>query len=366
MKRKIKIGLFVLFIPLLFLIISCSSTEVRQVGQRTFELALVSDSVREDRNAFIQGCWEGMSRYARENGISARLYHPNESNQNGWLEVIDLAVENGALIIVCPGFNFVVPVYIAQDKYPDVRFIMVDSVPQSPDGRTFGAGSNSVGILYAEDQAGFLAGYAAVRDGYRRLGFMGGVAVNSVIRFGYGFIQGAEYAAVQLGLPAGNVTINYHYTGDFIESQKTQDLASSWYANGVEVIFACGGALGKSVITAAEQLGKKVIGVDVDQSSESSSVITSAMKGLQSSIYTTIANYYNGRFPGGQIMVFSASSGGVALPMATSRFNSFNQKDYDAIYRMLVHGDIPRIIWLDNAGRTRIIPVTRVRVEEIL
>ena len=240
---------------------------------------------------------------------------------------------------------------------------MIDSIPRSPAGSVYKTGNNTLSILYAEDQAGFLAGYAAVTDGYRQLGFIGGMAVSSVIRFGYGFVQGAEFAAVQLGLAPGAVNIKYHYTGDFIASPQTQSLAASWYSSGTELIFACGGALGSSVMKAAEQAGKKVIGVDVDQSKESSSVITSAMKGLQSSVYTSITNFYAGRFPGGQTQVFSAANNGVGLPMETSGFKTFSRNDYHSIFQKLVSGSVPRIVHLDNTGNPGIVPVRVVRVE---
>jgi len=240
---------------------------------------------------------------------------------------------------------------------------MLDSIPRSAAGSVFRTGNNTLSILYAEDQAGFLAGYAAVMDGYRKLGFMGGMAVSSVIRFGYGFIQGAEYAAEQLKLAPGSITLNYHYTGDFIASPQTQALAASWYGSGTEVIFACGGALGSSVMAAAEQAGKKVIGVDVDQSGESPSVITSAMKGLQASVYSSVATFYAGRFPGGQAHVFSAANNGVGLPMETSRFTKFGRTDYNAIFQKLSIGDIPRIEQLDKTGSPRIIPVSVIRIE---
>jgi basic membrane protein A len=276
-----------------------------------------------------------------------------------------LAVRGGAKVIVTPGFLFEVPVFIAQDRYPDVNFILVDGSPHSADYSTFKTGKNAVGVHYAEDQAGFLAGYAVVKDGYRRLGFVGGMAVPAVVRFGYGFIQGAEYAAAELGLAAGAITVNYHYTGGFAATPEAQTLAASWYNNGVEVIFACGGAVGNSVMAAAEQAGKKVIGVDVDQSSESPTVITSAMKGLGESVYSCISDYYAGKFPGGQTLVFSAVNQGVGLPMSSSKFQSFDNNDYFNIFQKLSGGSIPRMEDLDSEGSPKVVPVRITRVTEV-
>jgi len=359
-----KISLVLLAAILLF-----SAACTRQQGQRnveTFELALITDLGTIDDKSFNQGSWEGLLQYAREHNISHKYYQPAEQSDNAYLMAIDLAVRGGAKVIVTPGFLFEGSIFVAQDRYPNVSFVLVDGVPN--DGNwpnpVFRTGDNTVGVLYAEDQAGFLAGYAAVKDGYRRLGFVGGMAVPAVVRFGYGFVQGAEYAAQELRLARGSVTINYLYTGGFAATPEAQALSASWYNSGVEVIFACGGAVGNSVMAAAEQAGRRVIGVDVDQSGESPTVITSAMKGLQSSVYDCIADFYAGRFPGGQTLVFKAANNGVGLPMATSKFQTFSQADYDAIYRRLANLEIPRMENLDSNGSPSVVPVSIVRVTE--
>jgi basic membrane protein A len=331
----------------------------------TFDLALVTDLGTIDDKSFNQGAWEGLYQYAREKGISHKYYQPAEQSDDAYLTTIDLAVKGGAKVIVTPGFLFEVPIFFFLYRYPNVRFILVDGEPHSADYSTFKTGSNTVGVLYAEDQAGFLAGYAAVKDGSRRLGFMGGMAVPAVVRFGYGFIQGAEYAAKELNLAAGAITVNYHYTGGFAATPEAQTLAASWYNAGVDIIFACGGAVGNSVMAAAEQARKKVIGVDIDQSGESATVITSAMKGLRVSVYDCISDFYNGKFPGGKTQVFSAANKGVGLPMDTSKFQTFKQADYDAIYKKLADGSVPRMTDLASDGSPRVVPVSITRVTEV-
>ena len=361
-----KISIILLTVALVALGVQGVFAGGKPQAQETFELALVTDLGTIDDKSFNQGAWEGLVQYAREKNISHKYYQPAEQSDDSYLTTIDLAVRGGAKVIVTPGFLFEVPIFIAQDRYPNVHFILVDGVPHDPSYSTFRTAKNTVGILYAEDQAGFLAGYAAVKDGNRRLGFVGGMAVPAVVRFGYGFIQGAEYAAKELALAAGAITINYHYTGNFVASPEAQTLAASWYNQGVDVIFACGGAVGNSVMAAAEQAGKKVIGVDVDQSGESRTVITSATKGLQPSVYACVSDFYNNRFPGGQTLVFEAKNQGVGLPMATSRFQSFKQADYDSIFGALAAGRIPRMLDDPNAGGSpSVVPVTITRVTEV-
>ncbi|MCL1812304.1 MAG: BMP family ABC transporter substrate-binding protein [Treponema sp.] len=345
---------------------SCGGTKTETVRTGdTFDLALVTDLGTIDDKSFNQGAWEGLVQYADEYGISRKYYQPAEQSDDAYLSAIDLAVQGGAKIIVTPGFLFESPIYVAQDRYPDVHFILVDGVPHDPTYTNFKTAPNTVGILYAEDQAGFLAGYAAVKDGNRRLGFMGGMAVPAVVRFGYGFVQGAEFAAQELGLDAGSITINYHYTGGFAATPEAQAMAASWFDSGIDVIFACGGAVGNSVMAAAEAKGRKVIGVDVDQSGESPTVITSAMKGLRPSVYSCISDYYYGSFPGGETLVFSAANEGVGLPMGTSKFENFSDFDYQTIYFELAMGNIPRMDNLDENGSPSVVPVTITRVTEV-
>ena len=331
-------------------------------GSGKFELALITDLGTIDDKSFNQGAWEGLEKYAKEKNISHKYYQPTEQSDDAYLNGIDLAIKGGAKLIVTPGFLFEVPIYVAQDKYPDVKFVLVDGNPHTEDYSTFRTADNTVGVTYAEQEAGFLAGYAAVKDGMTKLGFMGGMAVPAVVRFGYGFVQGADYAAKELGLSA--VTINYHYTGGFAATPEAKAMAASWYNDGLEVIFACGGAVGNSVMAAAEEAGRKVIGVDVDQSGESPTVITSAMKGLQVSVYDCIKDFYDGKFPGGQNLVFSAKNNGVGLPMETSKFSTFGKADYDAIFSQLAAGSI-RIAGDTDADSVGALPMSIAKVTEI-
>ena len=353
-----KKSIIILFVLVMLLSTACSRNTEK------FELVLITDLGSIDDKSFNQGSWEGLSQYAIENNITRKSYKPAEQSESSYLMTIDLAIRGGAKVIVTTGYLFAGAVFIAQDRYPDTRFILVDALPGNDE--IIRISENTVAILYAEDQAGFLAGYAAVIDGYRRLGFIGGMAVPAVVRFGYGFVQGAEYAARELGLTPGSVTINYNYTGGFSATPEVKSLAASWYNSGVEVIFGCGGALGNSVMAAADETGSVMIGVDVDQSVESSSVITSAMKKLHYSVYTSIAAAYEDRFSGGQAKVFDAANEGVGLPMETSKFRNFSQIHYDTIYQKLANNEIPRVTSTAMDGSPiGTVPVDIVRIVEI-
>ena len=348
--------LCLLFISVI--ILSCGS------GGKGYELALITDVGTIDDRSFNQGAWEGLKKYAEEKKIAHKYYQPADKSTDAYINAIDLAVAGKAKVIVTPGFLFEPAVYKAQDTHPDVKFILLDGAPQDGTYTDFRIESNVYSVFYAEEQAGFLAGYAIVKEGYTNLGVMAGMAVPAVIRFGYGFVQGAEYAAQELGLASGTIKMNYTYVGNFNPTPENQTLATSWYQSGVQVIFAPAGGAGNSAMAAAEQNNGLVIGVDVDQSAESPTVITSAIKMLGGSVYDAIDAYYNDNFPGGQSVVLDAKVNGVGLPMETSRFKNFTKDNYDAIYQQLVAGNI-KLLKDTDADSVNKLPLNIVKVNFI-
>ena len=362
-----KIITILLVLVLIFSFAGCTSES------DTYELALVTDIGSIDDKSFNQGAWEGLEAYAEENSISYKYYKPVEKSMTAYLDAIELAVNGGAKVIVTPGYLFENPVHKAQSLYPEVSFILLDGSPNNvidfdtmatyddtaPD---FTIGENTYSIFYKEEQAGFLAGYAAVKEGYTELGFMGGIAVPAVVRYGYGFVQGADYAANEMGV---DVNLKYYYTGTFSESPEVQATAASWYATGTEVIFACGGAIGNSIMAAADANNGAVIGVDVDQYDESPTVITSAMKGLKTSVYDALTEYYAGTFPGGTSVHLGVEVDGVALAMENSKMVNFTMDDYDMIYAALVNdtdGIASNILSDTYTTDVTTLPVTNVTI----
>lgn len=310
------------------------------------EIAMIADGGTIDDKGFNQGTYEGVKQYGEEKGISYKYYKPVEKTTDAYLSAMELAIEGGAKIIVAPGFRFTEAMYIAQDTWPDTKFVLLDGIPtQNGESKT---NANTVGIQYAEEQAGFLAGYAAVVEGYKKLGFMGGVATPAVVRYGYGYIQGAEAAAKELGVT--DVEINYYYTGTFDATPETQTLAATWYQNGTEIIFACGSGVGQSVMAAADASSGKSIGVDIDWAEESETVVTSAMKSLSGTVYQMLDKFYTDSFPGGENIVMDASNEGIELPMETSRFEKFDQAQYDELYKKLADGTFKPLRDVDEKG----------------
>jgi len=299
------------------------------------DVLLITDIGTINDGSFNESAWAGVLRYADGKDIKTKYYQPDGTGVDDYLEQIEKGVDNGAQVIVCPGYLFEEPIYEAQSKYTDTKFIILDGAPHNKDYSDETIGENVMAIEFAEEEAGFLVGYAAVRDGYTNLAFMGGIPEDTVIRYGYGFVQGADYAAIQMGT---SVSIRYTYCNTFFEDESVEATASSWYDNGTEVIFACGGAMGKSVIRAAENHNGKVIGVDVDQSDESDVVITSALKNLDKAVLQGLESYYDGTFTGGNVIKVGAANGGVGLEIENSHFRLFDFEQYQQIYTYLMEG----------------------------
>ena len=342
----------------------------------TYEIALVTDVGNIDDKSFNEGSWNGVKKYAEDNGLTYAYYRPTEDSHQARLDAIGQAVENNAKIVVCPGYLFQTVVYEAQSLYPEVSFLLLDGEPndenfaaeEGPDYRT---DPNVHNIIYKEEQAGFLAGYGAVMDGKRKLGFIGGMDVPAVIRFGFGFVQGAEQAATELELEDGAVDINYWYSDSFEPTDPIRTRAAEWYSGGTEVIFACGGKLYLSVLESAKAAGKPIIGVDVDQraaiNETKENVITSAEKKLTESVIIALTAYYENEgawneTQSGKTALLGAAEGAVGLPTSEDSwgFTEFTVEEYEDVFDKLVDGTIDVDDSIANMPAT-----TKVTVNEI-
>ena len=353
MKKMLAIVMSIMMVGMV--LAGCGSTD------DTAEIALITDKGNIDDKSFNQGSWEGVEEFAKANNISHKYYKPEEASDAGYLASIQLAVDGGAKVIVTPGYLFNVPIYEAQTLYPEVKFILLDGAPHTADYSDFRTDANVASVMYSEEQSGYLAGYAAVMDGMTKLGYMGGMPVPAVQAFGYGYLQGAEAAATELGLADGAIEAIYHYTGNFEENDTNKATASTMFQEGIEVIFAAGGAVGKSVMSAAAEADRKVIGVDVDQRYDSETVITSATKGLAASVVQVLEAIYNtdswATF-GGTTTYFNAANDGVGVPTvvigeangnAFDRFTTFDKAAYDAVFATLANGSVVPVRTFDVA-----------------
>ena len=308
----------------------------------TYEIAFISGEGELDDSGFHESSWEGIAEYADENRITYSYYRPAADTRQAREEAVRTAAKKGAKIIISQGYPFEEVIAHMQNEYPKIQFLMLDAKPRKS-GQKAELASNVHCILFREEEAGYLAGYAAVREGYTRLGFLGGKEIAPVQRYGSGFIQGAEYAAMEM---EREITLKYQYTDTFLPSDEVQQKSKEWYEEGVQVIFACNGGASVSVMQSAEELDGKVIGVDTDQSAESITVLTSAGKNLKGALTEALDTLYEngGVWSGkqaGKTITLGAKEEGVGLPQEEEawRFENFTQRDYRKIYRGLKRGE---------------------------
>ena len=313
-----------------------------------YEIAFVTDVGSLKDKSFNQGTYDGVKLYANANNLSYKYYQPandKEATDDDRFDAMKAACDNGAKIVVCAGFLQEAALRMAAKAYPDVSFVFIDGYPVGEEAGVKGSPAlkNIAGIAFQEQQCGYLAGYAAVKEGYTKLGFTGGGGGNNpaCCRYGYGYVQGASAAAKELNK---KVEMNYSwlYGGSFSASPELQTMANGWYTNGTEVIFSCGGSMFASVAAAAGANDGKVIGVDVDQSFESDTVITSAMKGLSDAVQWSLTKFYAGEFAsiGGVGTSLGAKDNAVGLPTDTWSLKGWTVDEYKAMLKDMADGKL--------------------------
>ena len=317
-------------------------------AETTYAIAMITDSGDITDQSFNQSTYEACKDYAAAKGLKFQYYKPAGDSDTDRSASIEKAIDDGYNIIVMPGYLFGASIAAVAPEYPDVKFVALDV----SEGDVGGTISNVYCMVYQEEIAGYLAGYATVALGYTNLGFCGGMAVPAVVRYGYGFIQGADAAAAKLGVTG---TIQYTYANQFFGDADVTAAMDTMYANGAEVVFACGGGVYNSVAEAAAKVGKKVVGVDVDQKATIDGAygegitLTSAMKGLYASTQAALKTIVEdgawdtvaGTFATlGLVSGTDMDSNFVGIPTGngTEWSDSFTLADYTAIVNDLYTG----------------------------
>ena len=340
-----------------------------------YKVAMITDYGDITDQSFNQTTYEACKAFAEDNSIEFSYFRPAGDNTADRVAMIEKAVDEGFNVIVMPGYAFGGAIVEAAPEFPDVKFIALDVAagdlletavakagetydytPENWDLNKYVDMSNVYCAVYQEELCGYMAGYAAVKLGYKNLGFLGGMSVPAVVRYGYGFVQGVDAAAADLGLT--DVKVNYIYGGQFFGDADITAVMDTWYQGGTEVVFACGGGIYTSAVDAAKKVNAKVIGVDVDQAGVIAKyagvdgmTVTSAMKGLYPATYDTLTDVIvNGNWDKyvGKIETLGLVSGTdpeanyVQIPMGdgTQWSDSFTQDDYKAMVKDMFDGKI--------------------------
>ncbi len=336
-----------------------------------YKVAMITDSGDITDQSFNQTTYEACQEFSKANSLDFKYYKPTEDSTDARVAATEQAIDEGYNVIVMPGYLFAATLVECAKEYPDVKFIALDcskgdlleaaigdDYDYNPDNwklEDYVDMSNIYCAVYQEELSGYMAGYALVKLGYKNLGFMGGMAVPAVMRYGYGFVQGADAAAKEDG---ADVTIQYAYGGTFGSNNKEVIAAcDTMYEKGADLIFACGGSIYKDVCSSAVNAKKEVVGVDVDQAEGIAAdypdlkgkVVTSAMKGLQATVMDTLDDVINnGNWDkyAGQIATLGLVSGDdptanyCQLAPSTVYNDTFTEDDYKALVSKMFAGDI--------------------------
>ena len=383
MKRFISIILAVAMALCCFALVGCGKDNTKSDNK----IAMITDYGDITDESFNQATWEAVKAFCEENKLTYNYFKPTGDNTESRVAMIEKAVGEGYNIIVMPGYAFAGAIVETAPKYKDVKFFALDVAkgdlleagvtakgekydynPDNWDLSKYVDMSNVYCAIYQEELCGYMAGYAAVKLGYTKLGFLGGMAVPAVIRFGYGFVQGVDAAAKELNI---NVDLNYVYGGQFFGDADITAKMDTWYQGDTEIVFACGGGIYKSAAEAAKKAGKKVIGVDVDQKAiidgayGAGMTVTSAMKGLAPTTKDTLTDIVlNGNWSkyAGKISTLGLVSGDdptinyVQIPMESTQWaeGKFTQNDYKALVKAMFDGTIK----VSNSSDTNVMPTT--------
>lgn len=369
MKRKIMAVL--LSAAMTGSLAGCGSTQNKNAADASEEkmkVAMLTDSGDITDQSFNQMTYEACKAWGKENDIEFNYYKPQSDSDEARTASVDQAVADGANVIVLSGYVFAPTVIDESDLYPEVKFLALDVSAGDICEKGIGEGydynpdhynvtdyyneDNVYCCTYQEELSGFMAGYAAVMLGYRHLGFLGGMSVPAVNRYGYGYVQGADTAAKELGI-TDEVQVEYVCGGQFYGDADITAYMDTWYGSkGVEVVFACGGGIYTSAAEAAVKTGGKVIGVDSDQSAtiddyKEGLTVTSAMKGLQVTIDNVLDaildnewDKYVGKIENLGMESPDPAENYVQLPEETTQWDgTFTKEDYQKLVQRMYNGE---------------------------
>ena len=365
-----KILTLLLVLAMALSLIACGGEKAEEAGEAAYKVAMVTDYGDITDQSFNQTTWEACREFGETTGTEVKYYKPTTNDTAGRVASVELAIAEGYNVIVMPGYSFGGTVAEISATYPDIKFIALDvakgdlleggvalkgeSYDYNPDNwnlTDYVYMDNVYCAIYKEELSGYMAGYAAVKMGYTKLGFVGGMAVPAVMRFGYGYVRGIDAAAAELGI---NVDVKYAYGNQFFGDADITAVMDTWYASGTEVVFACGGGIYTSAAEAAKKVGGKVIGVDSDQAPVIDAqygegmTITSAMKGLHPTTIDTLTDVvingnwanYAGNISALGLVSEDPAANYVQLSESTQWCDAFTQEDYKAMVKGMFDGSI--------------------------
>lgn len=372
-------------------LVACGGSEEKKddaSGSADMNIAMVTDSGDITDQSFNQTTYEACKEWSEAEGVEFNYYKPESDSDEARSASVDQAIASGANVVVLPGYMFAAAIVEQSANYPDVKFVALDVSagdicekgvgegynynPADYDVTEYYNTENVYCCTYQEEISGYMAGYAAVKLGYKHLGFLGGMSVPAVTRFGYGFVQGVDAAAVELGI-AKDVAVEYVCGGQFYGDADITAYMDTWYGSkDVEAVFACGGGIWTSAAEAAVKTDGKVIGVDSDQAPiineyADDLTITSAMKGLAPTVKTVLTAIKEGTWSDyvgkidnlGLVSGDNAAENYVQLPTESTQWSDgFTEEDYNELVAKIYNGEI------EVSNDTSAMPKTEITVSD--
>ena len=369
-----KILALLLVLAMALSLVACGGSEAPKAdapaAASEYKVAMVTDYGDITDQSFNQTTWEACLKFGEDTGTEVKYYKPTSNDTAGRVASVELAIAEGHNVIVLPGYAFGGTIAEVSANYPEIKFIALDvaagdlletavalkgeSYDYNPDNwnlTDYVYMDNVYCAIYQEQLSGYMAGYAAVKLGYTKLGFLGGMAVPAVMRFGYGYVQGVDAAAKELGI---TVDMKYAYGNQFFGDADITAVMDTWYANGTEIVFACGGGIWTSAAEAAKKVGGKLIGVDTDQKAiidgqyGEGMTITSAMKGLAPTTIDTLTDVvvngkwadYAGKIVSLGLVSEDPAANYVQLSSTTLFGDAFTEADYAEMVKAMFGGSI--------------------------
>ncbi len=303
--------------------LSACGEEKQTAKEYTYEIAMITPSSEEsiDDGAQIEDTWEGIRKFAEENSKTYKYYEPADKTEAAGVETVTAASDAGATVVVGWGSDTAAIFEKAAESFPDLTFISIN-----------GNGGNHVSDVRCDSvAAGYLAGYAAVTEGYEDIGFLGESEMDR--DYGFGFVQGCNAAAVEWG---HTVSLRFFCGEKKSSSAQVQQLAADWYAEGTGLIAAAGKDILEPVKTAAEEQGGKVIGRSIDRLDET--VIASSEENCALAAETMLKRFFSDG--AAESTELGIPEKAVTLKWKEEQFSLFVKEDYQEVLSRFAEGKI--------------------------
>lgn len=292
-----------------------------------------------------ESVWNGIVSCAETNNIEYAYYRPESYDESEITAQFEQAASEGAKVIIAVGDAFASTVAQQQNLHTDIKYILIDASGESL-GKT---AENTHCVMFRQEEAGYLAGYGAVKDGFRKLGFIGQRETETYATYGYGFVQGASDAAFEMD---EQISIGITYIDEYPDEDTAASVCDIWYNGGCEIIMVSANDVfvQKCAQKAVDHFAYTV-GVNNDQTYLADGLdynpfMTSALKGLEEVVDATLEMVLAGSWKenlGGRTVYYGLSNGNyVYLPedSALWLFKDFTFEDYETVKNSIADGSV--------------------------